>query len=61
VSNEERLRAEELTTRILTLIDASDIDSEYVQRNLFIAIGKEQVNRGHHLNTLLKEIVNGEG
>jgi len=55
------MKGRELTERILTLIDASDVDSEFVTRRLFIEIGRQQVARGNHLNSLLKEIVNGEG
>ena len=61
MTDAQRMKGRELTERILTLIDASDVDSEFVTRRLFIEIGRQQVARGNHLNSLLKEIVNGEG
>jgi len=61
MTENQRIRAEELTSRILSLIDTSDVDSEFVTRSLFIEIGRQQVARGNHLNSLLKEIVDGAG
>ena len=46
----------ELVSRILTLVDTIDVDSEYVLRNLFIEIGRDQLDRGYVLNDLIREI-----
>ena len=57
MTNNQTLQANELVNRILTLVDSTDVDSEYVLRNLFIEIGKDQINRGYVLNDLMRMIV----
>lgn len=57
MTNNQTLQANELVDRILTLVDSTDVDSEYVLRNLFIEIGKDQLGRGYVLNDLMRMIV----
>ena len=56
MTNEHELQASELVSRILTLVDTTDVDSQYVLRNLFIEIGRDQLDRGYVLNDLIREI-----
>ena len=56
MTDNQELQAHELVSRILTLVDTTDVDSEYVLRNLFIEIGRDQLDRGYVLNDLIREI-----
>ena len=56
MTNNHQLQAHELVSRILTLVDTTDVDTEYVLRNLFIEIGRSQLDRGYVLNDLIREI-----
>ena len=56
MTKNHQLQASELVSRILTLVDTTDVDSEYVLRNLFIEIGRDQLDRGYVLNDLIREI-----
>lgn len=56
MTTEQYEQANELVYRILSLVETADLDTDFVKRNLFIEIGRDQLDRGHVLNDLVREI-----